>query len=152
MTIIPQTSKYLEKVAKKKESRLLQTYVLTEFLTAAQLLKFPINVSFWSNFEPVEISQKFNFLLTDYDFRKFFKASRACFSFEYCQETIFFEPKQIFWVSNLDSIPTLLCFDIFVCKQRKNYAKIKETIIINSWSFSSGSQFDSIFSAFQVNK
>ena len=76
MTIIPQTSKYLEKVAKKKESRLLQTYVLTEFLTAAQLLKFPINVSFWSNFEPVEISQKFNFLLIDYDSRKFLKASR----------------------------------------------------------------------------
>ena len=42
----------------------------------AQLVKFPIDVSFWSNFEPVKISQKFNFLPTDYDYRKFLKASR----------------------------------------------------------------------------
>ena len=31
----------------------------------AQLIKFPINVSFWWNFEPVEICQKFSFLLTE---------------------------------------------------------------------------------------
>ena len=41
----------------------------------AQLVKFSINDSFWSNFEPVEISQKFNFLQTDYDYRTFLKAS-----------------------------------------------------------------------------
>ena len=41
-----------------------------------QLVKFPINDSFWSNFEPVEISQKINFLPTDHDSRKFLKASR----------------------------------------------------------------------------
>ena len=42
----------------------------------AQLVKFPIYVSFWSTFEPVEISQKFNFLPTYYDYRKFLKAYR----------------------------------------------------------------------------
>ena len=42
----------------------------------AELLKFPINVSFWSNFKPVKISQRFNFLQTEYDYRKFLKASR----------------------------------------------------------------------------
>ena len=41
----------------------------------AQFLKFPLNVSFWSNFKPVEISPKFNFLPTDYDSRKFLKVS-----------------------------------------------------------------------------
>ena len=44
------------------------------FKQISQLEKFPINDSFWSNFEPVEISQKFNFLPTDYDSRKFLKA------------------------------------------------------------------------------
>ena len=43
--------------------------------SGAQLVKFHIDISFWSNFEPVEISQKFNFLSTDYDYRKFLKAS-----------------------------------------------------------------------------
>ena len=42
----------------------------------AQLVKFPIDVSFWSNFEPVKIFQKFNFLRADYEYRKFLKAYR----------------------------------------------------------------------------
>ena len=46
------------------------------------MVKFPINDSFWSNFEPVEISQNFNFnfLSTDYDSRKFLKAHRSFLS------------------------------------------------------------------------
>ena len=42
------------------------------FCGSSQLVKFPIDVSFWSNFESVEISQKYNFLPTDYDYRKYF--------------------------------------------------------------------------------
>ena len=54
----------------------------------AQFLKFPLNVSFWSNFKPVEISEKFNFLPTDYDSRKFLKASRMYKSLKHSNATI----------------------------------------------------------------
>ena len=51
-------------------------WVASRARTGAQLVKFPIDVSFGSIFEPVEISQKFNFLPTDYDYRNFLKAYR----------------------------------------------------------------------------
>ena len=44
-------------------------------MTTAQLVNFPTNVCFGSNFEPVDISQKLNFLVTHYDYRKLLKAS-----------------------------------------------------------------------------
>ena len=54
---------------------------------------------------------------------------KAHLSNECLQETSYFRSKQIFWASNLDSIPTLLCFDLFVCKHWKIKDSKQITII-----------------------
>ena len=58
----------MTKSRNQDQENLSFSHIMTAY---AQLVKFPINDSFCSKFESVEISQKFNFLPTEYDFRKF---------------------------------------------------------------------------------